>query len=81
MTDDRTEALRLARDLLRGQFAHAQSPETDLPGDFTTDYDDVINRALALATPPAEGLHHHDVNGVALWFDAAGKIVGGPADD
>lgn len=45
-----SNGLRAALDLLRGQFAYAQSPSTYLPGDFTTDYDDIIDRALALAT-------------------------------
>lgn len=48
---------------------------------------DPVAEALLIAAyrvtldPRAAGLHHHDVNGVALWFDANGQIVGGPEDD
>ena len=42
----------------------------------------MAHAVLLLTAAPAEGLHHHDINGVALWFDGAGgKPVGGPADD
>lgn len=41
-----------------------------------------LDAARAVPPAPLVGLHFHDVNGVALWFDGAGgKAVGGPADD
>jgi hypothetical protein len=48
---DYTEARDEAKRLLRGQFAYCMSPETYLPGDETGYYDDIIDKALALAAP------------------------------
>jgi hypothetical protein len=77
--DNGLAELAAARNLLRGQFAYDQSPETYLPGDFTTAYDDVIDRALALVTAEQaatidtlrtewtdhrERCHHMDPDGV-----------------
>jgi hypothetical protein len=53
--------------LLQGQFAYATSPETYLPGDFTTTYDDVIDRALQAAVAAALEAAVERVE--ALWRD------------
>jgi len=90
-TIDQREAIAL-RDEFAERIDAARSPSTGLGcaecemhrGDprGVPPHDHELETTLDVARSTDERLHHHDVNGVALWFQGTGgKPVGGPEDD
>ncbi len=81
LTDDSSQ--EVCRDCYGPFFVNGHKPEDHGRVVYLEDAIEAVRAAYRQAEAAAAAerrLHHHDVNGVALWFED-GKIVGGPADD